>query len=67
MRSLRSLLVAFFLVALLLAAGSAALGAASPNVKPQSSSQRAAWGPLLFSKTNVHASAPHKIQPLWDG
>jgi hypothetical protein len=31
MRSLRSLLVAFFLVALLLAASSAALGAASPN------------------------------------
>jgi hypothetical protein len=31
MRSLRSFLVAFFLVALLLAASSAALGAASPN------------------------------------
>jgi hypothetical protein len=68
MRSLRSLLVAFFLIALLLAASSAALGAASPNevsgtitvaTNTGSIAEVEFGGSLVGSATEVYTAASH--------
>ena len=68
MRSLRSLLVPFFLVALLLAASSTALGAASPNkvsgtitvvTNTGSIAEVEFGGSLVGSATEVYTAASH--------